>query len=134
MFLISKKWLLTRLFDLRNSRIRRINSTEWVYGKVDQSYLIINWVLQLLIISSMRIRVIISVDSLLITEFSHSSKFLLCGKEREGRNLAAIQLQAISYHIPHTEARLASLEKVHKVWRSKWGLLSYGKTSMVCYG
>src|SRR2546421_11864116 len=48
-FLISKKWLLTRLFDLRNSKIRSINSTEWVYGKVHQSYLIINWVRELLI-------------------------------------------------------------------------------------
>ena len=37
------------------------------------------------------------------TEFSHSSKFLLCGKrKRERWNLVAIQQQAISYHTPHT--------------------------------
>src|ERR1700722_12060497 len=101
MFLVSKKWLLTRLFDLRNRGIRRINSTERVYGKVHQSYLIINWVRELLIHIVLRVRVIISVDSLLITEFSHSSKFLLHRKrKREGWNLVAVQLQAISYHTP----------------------------------
>ena len=97
MFLVSKKWLLTRLFDLRNSKIRSINSTEWVYGKVHQSYLIINWVRELPLH-------IADVEPCFSNPTFIDLEILLCGKrKREEWNLVAIQLQAISYHTPHTD-------------------------------
>ena len=103
--------------------------------KVHQSYLLINWVRELLIHiiyeshEQPTLNPAFSNPIFIDLENSPVWKKKERGTEPSCSTTTSYKLS----YPPHrlTEARLASLEKVHKLWRSKWGTVSCRPTPYV---